>query len=304
MRRTALAVGLLAAVACATAPYTRRSQLILISAEQETKLGAQAYQEVLAKSRIERRGAVVQPIEAVGQRIARVVNRPDFHWQFTVIDDPKQQNAFALPGGKVAVYTGILPVAQTTAGLAVVLGHEIAHVVARHGAERMSQGLVAQVGGSMLGALLGGGPSANMVLAAYGLGAQLGVLLPFSRTQESEADHIGLLLMARSGYDPRGALAFWQRMERAAGGAPPEFLSTHPSHGTREQQIQAWLPEAMRYYEASAHAGVEPLPAIAGAMPRSTPRSERAHEFFTCNRFRAGVSAAFLVLSIPYDATG
>ncbi|TMB59453.1 MAG: M48 family metallopeptidase, partial [Deltaproteobacteria bacterium] len=135
-------------------------------------------------------------------------------------------------------------------------------------------------------------------------GAQLGVLLPYSRTQESEADHIGLLLMARAGYDPRGALAFWQRMERAAGGAPPEFLSTHPSHGTREQQIQAWLPEAMRYYEASAHAGVEPLPAIAGAMARSTPRSDRAHEFFTCNRFRAGVSAPFLVLSFPNDAMG
>src|SRR5438477_5739361 len=148
MRRTALVVGLLAAVACATTPYTRRSQLILISAEQETKLGAQAYQEVLAKSRLERSSAVVQPIEAVGQRIARVVNRPDFHWQFTVIDDPKQQ-----------IYTGILPVAQTTAGLAVVLGHEIGHVVARHGAERISQGLVAQVGGSMLGALLGSGPS-------------------------------------------------------------------------------------------------------------------------------------------------
>jgi hypothetical protein len=138
------------------------------------------------------------------------------------------------------------------------------------------------------------------VTALLGVGAGL----PFSRSQESEADHIGLLLMARAGYDPRGALAFWQRMERAAGGAPPEFLSTHPSHGTREQQIQAWLPEAMRYYEASAHAGVEPLPAIAGATPRSTPRSDSAHEFFACNPFRAGVSAPFLVLSFPYDATG
>src|SRR5437870_13664957 len=146
MRRTARAVGLLAAVACATTPYTRRAQLILTPAQQETKLGAQAYQEVLAKSRIERSGAVVQPIEAVGQRIARVVNRPDFHWQFTVINDPKQQNAFALPGGKVAVYTGILPVAQTTAGLAVVLGHEIGHVAARHGPARISQGLVPQAG--------------------------------------------------------------------------------------------------------------------------------------------------------------
>jgi len=289
---------------CAAAPYTRRSQLILISPEEENKLGARAFQQVLGKSHLDGRAQVNGAVEAVGQRLARVAERPDFSWRFVAIDDPKQQNAFCLPGGKVAVYTGIFPLAESTNGLAVVLGHEIAHALARHGAERMSQGLVTQAGGSLLGAWLGGGPGPNTILAAYGLGAQLGVLLPYSRTQESEADHIGLLLMARAGYDPRGALAFWQRMERAAGGAPPEFLSTHPSHGTREQQIQAWLPEAMRYYEASAHAGVEPLPAIAGATPRSTPRSDRAHEFFTCNPFRAGVSAPFLVLSIPYDATG
>src|SRR5207249_77749 len=196
---------------CAAAPYTRRSQLILISPEEENKLGARAFRQVLGKSHLDGRAQVNGAVEAVGQRLARVAERPDFSWRFVAIDDPKQQNAFCLPGGKVAVYTGIFP---------------------------------------------------------------------------------------------RGALAFWQRMERAAGGAPPEFLSTHPSHGTREQQIQAWLPEAMRYYEASAHAGVEPLPAIAGATPRSTPRSDRAHEFFTCNLFRAGVSAPFLVLSIPYDATG
>ena len=258
---------------CAAAPYTRRSQLILISPEEENKLGARAFQQVLGKSHLDARAQVNGAVEAVGQRLARVAERPDYKWRFVAIDDPKQQNAFCLPGGKVAVYTGIFPLAESTNGLAVVLGHEIAHALARHGAERMSQGLVAQAGGSLLGAWLGGGPGPNTILAAYGLGAQLGVLLPYSRTQESEADHIGLLLMARAGYDPRGALAFWQRMERAAGGAPPEFLSTHPSHGTREQQIQAWLPEAMRYYEASAHAGVEPLPAIAGAMARSTHRA-------------------------------
>src|SRR5262245_3063963 len=140
MRRAPVLAGLLVAVACTRAPYTNRSQLILVSPGEEAKLGAQAYQEVLAKSRIVKNGALVAPIEAVGQRIAHVVNRPDYHWQFTVIDDPKQQNAFALPGGKVAVYTGILPVARSTSGLAVVLGHEIGHVVARHGAERISQG--------------------------------------------------------------------------------------------------------------------------------------------------------------------
>src|SRR5213079_46947 len=255
MLRRGARVAIVALLAgCAAAPYTRRSQLILISSEEENKLGARAFQQVLGKSHVDGRAQVNGPVEAVGQRLARVAERPDYEWRFVAIDDPKQQNAFCLPGGKVAVYTGIFPLAESTNGLAVVLGHEIAHALARHGAERMSQWLVAQAGGSLLG-------------------AQLGVLLPYSRTQESEADHIGLLLMARAGYDPRGALAFWQRMERAAGGNPPEFLSTHPSHGTREQQIQAWLPEAMRYYEASARADVEPLPAIAGATPRSTPRS-------------------------------
>lgn len=234
---------------------------MLVSADEEKKLGAQAYRETLSKAHVDRRAEVVNPIEEVGRRLKQAVDRPDYAWQFTVIDDPKQVNAFALPGGKVAVYTGLLPVAQSTSGLAVVLGHEIAHVVARHGAERMSQGLVAEVGGSALSALLGGGPTASMVMAAYGLGAQVGVLLPFSRTQESEADHIGLILMAKAGYDPRAAIAFWKRMEKGSGGGRPlEFLSTHPSHGTREQQIEAWLPEALRYYGTAAHAPDETLP--------------------------------------------
>jgi predicted Zn-dependent protease len=265
MVRRVLLLGVLALVACTSAPYTRRSQLVLVSPEEEAKLGAQAFRQVLSKSRIDKRPAVNRPVEDVGRRLARAANRPEFKWEFAIIDDPKQVNAFALPGGKVAVYTGLFPVAQDTNGLAVVLGHEISHVLARHGAERMSQGLLAQVGGSVLSALLGGGPSANLILAAYGVGAQVGVLLPYSRTQESEADHIGLLLMAQAGYDPRAALAFWQRMERTGGGGTPEFLSTHPSHGTREQQIQAWLPEALRHYEASAHAANEPLPAVATA---------------------------------------
>ena len=245
---------------CARTPYTNRSQLILVSAAEESKLGAQAYKEVLSKGTVVRDASVTRPVLDVGHRLARAANRPEFKWEFSVIEDAKQANAFALPGGKVAVYTGILPVAQTTNGLAVVLGHEIAHVLARHGAERMSQGLVTQAGGSLLGAVFGGGATANAVMAAYGLGAQLGVLLPYSRTQESEADHIGLLLMARAGYDPREALAFWKRMEKASsGGQPPEFMSTHPSHGTRETQIQAWLPEALRYYDASARAPDERL---------------------------------------------
>src|SRR6266403_4616749 len=305
MLRRGARVALAALLAgCAAAPYTRRSQLILISPEEENKLGARAFQQVLGKSHVDGRVQVNGPVEGVGQRLARVAERPDYKWRFMAIDDPKQQNAFCLPGGKVAVYTGIFPIAESTNGLAVVLGHEIAHALARHGAERISQGLVTQAGGSLLGAWLGGGPGTNTILAAYGLGAQLGVLLPYSRTQESEADHIGLLLMARAGYDPRGALAFWQRMERAAGSNPPEFLSTHPSHGTREQQIQAWLPEAMRYYEASAHAGVEPLPAIAGATPRSQRAPVALMNFSLAIRCEREYQLPFFVLSIPYDATG
>lgn len=257
-----LLIALLGLVACARAPYTQRSQLILISTEEENQLGAQAFQEVLQQSRVTRVRALVAPLEDVGRRIAAVADRPDYDWKFVVIDDPKQQNAFALPGGKVAVYTGLYPVAETTTGLAVVVGHEIAHALARHGAERMSQGLVAQLGGSLLGTALGSGASAQVIMAAYGLGAQVGVLLPYGRAQESEADRVGLILMAQAGYDPRDALAFWARMEQAGGANTPEFLSTHPNHGTRQAQIREWLPEALRYYDASAPAPTRALPRV------------------------------------------
>lgn len=259
-----IALLLLLAAACTQVPFTNRSQLILVSAEEEAKLGAQAYREVLAKSPTAKSDRYVE-VRRIGERLAQAANRSDYRWEFAVIDDPMQINAFALPGGKVAVYTGILPVAQDSDGLAVVMGHEIAHVIARHGAERMSQGLATQLGANVLGAAVGGGPQGNLLLAAYGLGAQLGVLLPYSRTQESEADHIGLVLMAQAGYDPRAATSFWERMARASGGkGPPEFLATHPSHDTREQQIQAWIPEALRYFEATARAPVARLPGASG----------------------------------------
>ncbi|MCW5891574.1 MAG: M48 family metallopeptidase [bacterium] len=251
--------------ACGTVPYTNRSQLVLISAREEAALGAQAFKEVVTEEPVLRAGGVVTPVVEVGQRLAAVAQRPDFDWRFVVIDKPDEVNAFCLPGGKVAVYTGILPVARDTAGLAVVMGHEIAHALARHGAERMSQGMVAQLGGALLGAGLGDSQSGQMILAAYGLGAQYGVLLPYSRTQESEADQIGLMLMARAGYDPREAVAFWQRMDAttSASGAPPEFLSTHPGHSTRVRQLSGWMPEATRVYEQSTRARVVPLVASA-----------------------------------------
>ena len=258
-----LLVATLAVGACARAPITGRQQLMLVSDDQAAEVGAQAYREVLAKSDIVKDERYVAPVRAVGQRIASVADRPDYRWQFTVIDDPKQVNAFALPGGKVAVYTGLFPVAVDTNGLAVVMSHEVAHVLARHGSERMSQAEVTQLGGSLLSGLLGGGPSTQAVLAAYGLGAQLGVLLPFSRTQESEADCIGLVLMARAGYDPRGAVEFWRRMERAArDGQPPEFLSTHPSHASRVENVEHCLGEASAHYQAQTAAPVASLPPV------------------------------------------
>ncbi len=265
MRWRAPLVLFLCVLGCAAVPYTRRSQLILVSPEREAQLGAQAFRATLDKGRVVREHEFVEPIETVGWRLARVAQQPGFQWQFAVLDAPKTVNAFCLPGGKVAVYTGLFPIARTTTGLAVVLGHEIAHAVARHGAERLSQGEVAQFGGALLNAVFGGSPAGNTVLAAYGLGAQVGVLLPFSRTQESEADHIGLILMAKAGYDPHAALEFWKRMEHAGGEGVPEFLSTHPNHGTREAQIDEWMGEAMQYFQTATRAADAPLPTIARA---------------------------------------
>lgn len=252
---------------CAKVPYTNRSQLILVSPQQESALGAQAFRQVVSKSRLDTDPRVNAAVDEVGKRLAAVANRPDFQWNFVVIDDDRQVNAFCLPGGKVAVYTGILPVAHDQTGLAVVMGHEIAHALARHGAERMSQAQLAQLGGQALAIGMGGGPSTSMVLAAYGLGAQLGVLMPYGRTQESEADRIGLLLMAQAGYDPREAIPFWERMERVAKDGAPEFLSTHPGKGTRIEQLRRWMPDAVRLYEAAA-----PAPDARGAIAASSTR--------------------------------
>jgi predicted Zn-dependent protease len=233
----------------------------MVSPQQEAALGAQAFQQVLSRNQLDHNPATNAAVEDVGRRLAAVANRPDFQWNFVVIKNDREVNAFCLPGGKVAVYTGILPIAQDQAGLAVVMGHEIAHAIARHGAERMSQAQLAELGGQALAIGLGGSASSAAILAAYGLGAQVGVLLPYGRTQESEADHIGLLLMAQAGYDPRVAIGFWERMEHGSGGkgGPPEYLSTHPSHGTRVQQIRAWMPEAMRLYEATTPAPNAPV---------------------------------------------
>jgi predicted Zn-dependent protease len=260
-----VAAGTLAA--CATVPYTQRSQLILLSEAEELTLGADAYQEVLQEEKISNDPQANALVTEVGQRIAAVANKPDYRWQFAVIDNPKQANAFALPGGKVAVYTGIFPIARDTAGLAAVLAHEVAHALARHGAERMSQGLVAELAATGLAVGLGGQtPGAQeAIMQAFGLGVQVGAILPFGRAQESEADHIGLILMAQAGYDPTAALEIWRRFEQTGQAGAPEFLSTHPSYGTRISQIAEWLPEARQHFRPQSAAAVKPLPGVATA---------------------------------------
>ncbi|MCH7517843.1 MAG: M48 family metallopeptidase [Candidatus Dadabacteria bacterium] len=250
-------------LSCYKAPVTGRSQFIIITQSQENEMGITAFREVLKNEQISTNQSYNNSVTRVGQRIAAVSDTQNYKWDFKVIEDDEQINAFALPGGKVAVYTGILPVAETDAGLATVMAHEVAHVAARHGGERVSVGILAQLGAVGVGAAMGGSDPFvyEAVMQAYGLGANVGVLLPFSRSQESEADRIGLVYMAKAGYDPREAVAFWQRMDEAVKGnpQPPEFLSTHPGYGTRIRNLQQWLPEAMVYYNSSSKAPNNPI---------------------------------------------
>ncbi len=245
-------------VSCYKAPVTGRNQFIILSQDQENEMGLTAFNQVLKDEKISNNQSYNDAVTRVGQRIAAVSHTQGYEWDFKVIDDNEQINAFALPGGKVAVYTGILPVAQTDAGLATVMAHEVAHVAARHGGERVSTGVIAQLGAVGIGAAMGGSDPFvyQAVMQAYGLGANVGVLLPFGRSQESEADRIGLIYMAKAGYDPREAVGFWERMEAASqgGSAPPEFLSTHPGYQTRINNLRMWLPEAMTYYNGAAKA--------------------------------------------------
>src|SRR6266536_3951099 len=243
----------IAFAACETVPYTGRSQLQFMSPQQESELGAQAYQQTVAKAKLSSDAAASEMVARVGNRIAAVTDHPEYKWEYRLIQDDKQVNAFALPGGKVAVYTGILPVTKDENGLAAVLGHEIGHVVARHGGERMSQQMGVNVAVETCAGLSSGNPLVvQSVSALLGAGASVGVLLPWGRAQESEADHLGLILMAKAGYDPHAARDLWVRMAELSAkgsGKPPAFLSTHPSEATRITQIEAWMPEAMQYYK-------------------------------------------------------
>jgi predicted Zn-dependent protease len=225
-------------------------------------MSLQQYDTFLKEHKLSINKKQTDMVKHVGARIQEAVERyfassgmssrlSGYKWEFNLVED-KEVNAWCMPGGKVVVYTGILPVTQGEGGLAVVMGHEIAHAVAEHGNERMSQGLLAQFGGMALAEALSSKPAATQQLwmTVYGVGAKYGAIMPYSRLQESEADHFGLIFMAMAGYDPNEAVSFWQRMSAQRGGpAPPAFLSTHPSDSARIDNIRRLIPEAMRYYK-------------------------------------------------------
>ena len=248
---------------CAKVPVTGRRQLSLVSDETINKEAVTAYSTFLKDPKtklISSTSADAVRVKTVGGRVAAAIDKYlrengfgdqyKFQWEFNLVES-KEINAWCMPGGKVAVYTGILPVTKDDAGLATVMGHEIAHAIARHAAERYSHAMAAQAGGGILGAVTGGSSQATQQTLGklYGIGGQL-ALLKYSRNQESEADHLGLIFMAMAGYDPAKAVDFWERMadSKKEGGAPPEFLSTHPSDATRIADIQKRLPEALKYY--------------------------------------------------------
>lgn len=246
---------------CDTVPITGRSQLNLIPDATINGMALQEYNTFLKDNKPSTDTVKIDQVKRVGYRLTEAVERycrennmdaaiEGFSWEFNVVES-KEINAWCMPGGKVVIYTGILPLTQDDAGLAVVMGHEIAHAIARHGSERMSQGLLYDLGGMALSEAVKTNPAATqkIFMQSYGLGAQYGVLLPFSRLHETEADRLGLIFTAMAGYDPHAAVAFWTRMSASKEGAsPPEFLSTHPADTTRIQNIEQMMPEAMQYY--------------------------------------------------------
>jgi predicted Zn-dependent protease len=251
-------------VACSTVPLTNRSQLNIIPDSEMLAMSFSQYDQFLKENKLSKNQSQTQMVKSVGKRIEAAVTQylydnnyaqllEGFDWEFNLVENDLV-NAWCMPGGKVVVYTGILPITKNENGLAVVMGHEIAHAIAEHGGERMSQELLRQAGGVALSVALKDNPeqTRNYWMAAYGLGSEVGVMLPFSRLHESEADRLGLIFMAMAGYDPQEAPRFWERMSKAGDGQkPPEFLSTHPSDETRISNLNKWMPEAMKYFTKS-----------------------------------------------------
>ncbi|WHF50624.1 M48 family metallopeptidase [Chryseobacterium gotjawalense] len=248
-------------IACTTNPITGRKSLQLASNQEISAMALQQYKQALSQAKVISGTTQAKSVQNVGLRIKNAANNyyrgigreadlANYQWEFNLLDD-KQVNAWCMPGGKVAVYTGILPITKTDAGLAVVLGHEISHALAGHGNERISQAMIAEYGGAILGSTISNGQLASIFQQAYPLGAQV-ALLKYGRSQELEADEMGLYLMSMAGYDPREAQPFWQRMEAAStGNRPPEFLSTHPNPDTRRADLEKHMAKALQYYAAA-----------------------------------------------------
>ncbi|HEY7750932.1 MAG TPA: M48 family metallopeptidase [Ignavibacteriaceae bacterium] len=249
-------------LSCSTVPLSGRSQLNMISNSEMLTMSYQQYDEFLKEAKLSTNQPAVNMVRSVGFKIKSAVEKymrennmsdklKGYDWEFNLVED-EQANAWCMPGGKVVFYTGILPITKDETGIAVVMGHEIAHAIAEHGNERMSQQLLQQVGAVGLMVAMKDEPAETQALwlGVYGVGSTVAVMLPYSRTHESEADHLGLVFMAMAGYNPNSAVEFWQRMDaNSGGGAPPEFLSTHPSPETRISDIKKWMPEAMKYYK-------------------------------------------------------
>ncbi len=248
-------------VACATVPITGRKQLNLVSDSEVMGMSFSQYDQFLEENKISSDKEKTAMVKRVGEKISKAVEKymadnghsshiAGFEWEFNLIDD-ETPNAWCMPGGKVVFYTGILPYTQTEEGLAVVMGHEIAHAVAKHGNERMSHQMGVQMGGTALAVAMDEKPeeTKQIAMAAFGLGSQYGFMLPFSRTHETEADKMGLIFMAMAGYNPEAAVPFWERMAAGGGQKPPEWMSTHPADDTRIKDLQTYMPEAMKYYK-------------------------------------------------------
>ena len=261
LRLLALCGLLLLVSSCSNVAITGRKQFNLVPDSVMNSMSFQSYGEFLSQNKLSSNTRQSQMVENIGRRIQKAVEQycagnnlsdrlEGYEWEFKLIEDPNA-NAWCMPGGKVVVYTGLLPVTQNESGLAVVIGHEIAHAIARHGAERMTQGLIVEMGSMALSQALAKSPekTKDLFMRSYGIGTQYGILLPYSRVHETEADHMGLIFMAMAGYNPNDALSFWERMSAAKQGtSPPELLSTHPADATRIRNIKEFMPEAMTYY--------------------------------------------------------
>lgn len=273
MKKSVVAVSMLLLLSgCSSVALTGRKQLLLVPDSEVMSLSNSSFQDYMKTAKPSTNAANTAMVVRVGKRIAAAVETylrnngmagevQNFAWEFHLVQE-QEPNAFCMPGGKIVVNEGILPYTQTEEGLAIVLGHEVGHAVAKHSAERLSQQMVASYGGQILSGVLANKSTATQMLAqqVYGLGAQYGVMLPYSRKNESEADHLGLVFAAMAGYNPQAAVSFWQRMASSGSQKVPEFMSTHPSDASRISNIQKLMPEAMKYYTPGQTSGVNQTP--------------------------------------------